>query len=83
MEAVINNQDLFRHIMTFLPLTDSEIHSRRQVVLELKYRFCEWSEHKKYCYICKPYHPLVINKTRKYMCRDCCRIFRLYMSTRI
>jgi transposase-like protein len=83
MEKVLNNPDLLKQIIAFLPLTEEEQRARKRVVSELKHMYCEWSEHKKYCYVCKPYHPLVINQRRKYMCRDCNRLFRFYMATRI
>ncbi len=78
MEKVINNSDLLRKIITFIPLTEHEKKRRRKVVSELKHMYCEWSEHKKYCFICKPYHPLVINKHKKYLCLKCKRIIRYY-----
>lgn len=78
MESVINNNDLLRQIIEFMPLTEIELKRKRKIILEMKHLYCEWSDHNKYCFVCKPYHPLVINKRKKYMCEECCRIIQFY-----
>ena len=71
MDRELYNKDLLNIILQYVPLTQEERRRRKRVVSELKHLYCEWSEHNKYCYVCKPYHPLVINRRKRYRCEEC------------
>lgn len=71
MEKVLNNKDLYQHILSFQPLNEIEKKNRRKVILELKHMYCEWAGHLSLCYICQHYHPLIKAKRFKKICPKC------------
>jgi hypothetical protein len=72
-KKVFGNKDLYQLIQSYKPLTGIEKRNRKKVILELKYQYCEWSSHRRYCYICHSHHPLVIKRYRTLaqMCDEC------------
>jgi hypothetical protein len=75
--SVLNNRDLYCNIMSYVPLSDYEKKLKKNIINELKYKYCEWSSQNNYCYICMSHHPLVIKKyKRTMMCNECCSIVK-------
>lgn len=80
MEKIINNKFLWNHIQSYVPLSDYEKKLKKNIILSLKYRYCEWSSHKNYCYICQFYHPLVSTKYKRRICRKCFGLLQKFYS---
>lgn len=74
MQKIINDKNLWNHIQGFIPISDITRRNRRKVISEFKYKYGEWSSHKRYCYCCQGYHPLG-NISHK-ICVVC---FKIYM----
>ncbi len=78
VNKVFNNNDLNKIIKCYVPLSSLELKRKKNVITELKYKYCEWSSHRDLCYICDSYHPLIIDRYRPVlqMCRECKSIVR-------
>lgn len=71
MEKVLNNKDLYQHILSFQPLSNIEKRNRKKVILELKHKYCEWASHLDLCYMCEHHHPLIHVRRFKKICPKC------------
>jgi hypothetical protein len=74
MEKVLNNKFLTDHILTYKPLTEKEKKLKKNIISELKIKYCEYSGHLTRCYICSAHHPCVINRNKlkpAFMCLEC------------
>ena len=72
LDQVLNNRDLYKHIYSFIPISDLFFKNRKKIISELKHFHCEWSYHKPRCFICYRWHPCIIKKCRpRIMCNTC------------